>query len=131
MPTRALTGSPAALSAPRGGQHDMEARTLAGSGAAPEAAVMGADDGARDGQPQAEAARLGGIERLEELGVLVRGEPGAAIAEADLHRAVLHVHLAGAHREPALLRGNPGHGIASVDHEVQHHLLKLDPVAVD
>src|ERR1043166_573223 len=113
------------------GQDEVERRPGAGGGGSPQAAVVRADDRARDRKPQAEPARLGRIEGLEELGVLLRREPRAAVAEADLHRAALDVDRAGAHPNPALLGRQARPGGAGVHHQIEHPLLELDPVALD
>ena len=99
-------------------------------------------DDAIDGrQPKAGALAdfLGGEERLEDLVDDVGGNPGAGVGDIDpdiirrRHALVGHLRgfircqIAGLHRQLAAVR----HRVASVDREIDDHLLELRDVDLD
>ena len=80
---------------------------------------------AADGQPQAQAVLLGGVERLENA-FRVRRQATAGVRDGNPHRAIAvrrrHVQLAA--------RGRIGrHRVAGIEDQVEQHLLELDVVA--
>src|SRR5215510_14049487 len=61
-------------------QRELKGGTSSRVGGRPQAAAMGFDNGAADGQPHAGALRLGGKERRENLLGIPNGKPNARIA---------------------------------------------------
>ena len=88
---------------------------------------MGLDDGAADRQADADAVRLGRVERLEHLLDALRIEPAAGIAHLnqDDVRAVVPRH----DRQEARAVADGAHGLDRIHDQVEEHLLQLDPVA--
>src|SRR3546814_1076321 len=86
----------------RQGESEHAAAALARFEEQPPLVVL--DDRAADRKADAQAVVLGGEERREQLVLLGRTEPGAAVADADLDFAV-QVHPA-LHAQLALGRGN-------------------------
>src|SRR5690606_35337994 len=91
----------------------------------PQAAIVGADDRAADGQAHPDAVILGGKEGFEDRFGIGDAVPGVA----DLDRDVVTV---GGAADPQLpLRGTIGHRVPGVDDQVEDDLLELHAVGDD
>ena len=87
---------------------------------------MGLDDRSADGESQTQAVRFGSHERLEYALEIRQGYSRASIGDGDFDAALRGrscSHQQHAVHFPAV------HGVASVDHEVEQHLLQLVPIA--
>ena len=78
------------------------------------------------GQTQTQAVRFGRHERLEYAFEIRRGYSRASVGDGDFNAAVRGRLCS--HQQPAV-RFLAVHGVASVDHEIEHHLLQLVPIA--
>ena len=95
----------------------------------PQPAAVRGDDRARDRQAQAEALRLGGVERLEQLRRRPAWKPGPRSMKLTCTPAVVGAACGPIDAGPSARAR--GHRLRGVHHQVEHHLLELDAVALD
>ena len=109
-------------------QREAEQRAAARTMTSPQQSAVGLDQLAADRQPDAEPARLGGVEGLEDPLQIALGDAGAAVGHLDLDlvalsRPIATVDLAA--RPPARRQLDRLHRIAQ---QVEDHLLQVDLV---
>src|SRR5262245_5509700 len=110
------------------GKLEEEPRSPPGPRLPPEPAAVRAQDRLGDRQAEADTLRLGGVEGLEHPFVLLGAAARAGVLDADHDPAL---DPAGAHRQAARRGGaRRAHRLAAVHHQVEHHLLQFDAVAV-
>ena len=93
----------------------------------PDPAAVRFHDGAADRQAHPHPAGFGGVERVENTRELVGRDTRALIPHGNVHSGI-GVQRPD-HDPPRLARG--AHRFHAVEHEVEQHLLDLDPVAAD
>ena len=107
----------------------MEGSAALGPVLGPLPAAMGGGDRAADRKTETEAAFLGGRERLEETGLDLRSNAAAGILDRNLDPLI--VVGSGRDREGPCTGRRVLHRFAGIHHEIQDHLLELDPIAAD
>src|SRR5690606_654782 len=113
----------------RAGQEHPEPGAPAGLAVHLDPAAVLRHDAVADRQPQpgAPPRRLGGEERLEDLGQFRPGDADTGVLDLDLHLVGVHGPRQGAHgQRPAVL-----HGVERVQHDRHEHLDQLLGVGMD
>src|SRR6202140_5126605 len=95
----------------------------------PQPATVGFDDRTADREPHTHAAGFGGEEGVEQPVRIFCGDPDAAIGHTYKH--LLRIVLAGSDRQFARPIRDRLHGFNAVHHQVDDHLLELDPITQD
>jgi hypothetical protein len=90
---------------------------------------MTLDDGTTEGQADAHAFKLGGVEHVEEPVGAVRLDADADVLDGEAHLIVCVEPSRDDQLPRAILHG--AHGVHSVAEQVHDHLLKLYTVAAD
>src|SRR6478752_1220327 len=112
--------------APRAWHRDAEDCTALISVLSPHSPVVSLDDGLHDRQTQAQALRLRGEERLEEVWLNIRGQSRPVVAHCNLDLLAPNLRSDGDVR----IRRRRGR-IERVDQEIHHDLLKLNGITGD
>src|SRR6266481_6064044 len=94
--------------------------------ARPQSATVRFDDRTADGQAQAHALGLGGVERLEQAVQTLRIHSRTAIPQTDEY-AVRSISARADQQLPRPL-ADAAHRLDGVDDQVENHLLQLDPI---
>src|SRR5258708_9200955 len=97
--------------------------------ARPQSAAVRFDDRTADGQAQAHALGLGGVERLEQAVQTLRIQSRAGIPQTDEY-AVRSISARADQQLPRPL-ADAAHRLDGVDDQVENHLLQLDPICSD
>src|SRR6476469_8070490 len=90
---------------------------------------MGFDNRAAYREADAHAVGLRRVEGFKEARQALRAQPVAGIPHRDAHALRLDTHGADVQFAVAVL--NATHRLDGIDDQVQHHLLQLDPIALD
>jgi hypothetical protein len=90
---------------------------------------MGFDDRAADREAHAHAVGLRRLEGFKQTRQALRAQPVAGIPHCDAHALRLDTHGADVYFAVAVL--NATHRLDGIDDQVQHHLLKSHPIALD
>ena len=101
----------------------------------PDMAVIGINNGAADGQTQAQTACLGGPEGIKQLGQLRARQAGAVVLDGKQHLVGLRLvagQEAGLYGDMSrmIVRGRR-QGFNGIEQQIGHHLLNLNPVGKD
>ena len=110
-----------------GRQDDVEGSAALGPVLRPLPAAMSGGDRATDRKTKTEAALLSGRERLEETSLDLRSDAAAGILDRDLDPLI--VVGSGRDREGPRAGRRRFHRFAGIHHEIQDHLLELNPIA--
>src|SRR5574343_1180171 len=95
----------------------------------PQAALVELDDRAADGQPDAHALGLGGVERGENLFHVLLGQPVTLVGDGDLQHAV--VDLPRVQGQLPAFERHVAHRLDAVLDQIEQHLLDHDAVDDD
>src|ERR1700754_1682365 len=109
------------------GQDELKRRAAAFIPGSRQASAMSFHDRTTDREPHTKAAGLGGEEGVEQPVCILGGDPDAAIGNAQQYS--LHLFLTRSDHQFARPIGDRLHCFDTVHHEVDDHLLQLDPIA--
>ena len=108
-------------------QDDVQGRSPLGLVCGVDVAAMGGHDRAADGQAEPEPLRLGRHEGLEDPLQIGAGYAWALIRDLEVNGA--WPVQRGSDPKRTVRLGDLSHAVASVEHEVQQHLLQLHAIA--
>src|SRR5262249_46070281 len=111
-------------------QDELKGRSVTSVRRAPQAPSMGLDDRSAYRQPHAQSAGLRRVQGLEELINTRLLEPNPHVLHVDQYTGVgAAIVSTSADQQPAPPAGDVAHRFDSVGEQIQHDLLKLNPIA--
>jgi len=111
------------------GQDELKRGTAAFIARSRQTSPVSFHDRTADRQPHPKAAGLGGKEGVEQPVCILGGDPDAAIRNAQQY--LVHLFLTRSDHQFPRPIGDRLHCFNTVHHEVDDHLLQLDPVTKD